>query len=270
MSEVTNDQDRNVFWQQMLTGEHPTLRRGRKLLRALSPTAADRCRLCCVGFDGFTAPALRLAGFRPWLRNPHFCEQCETILARERGGAEIEIAMLYADVRGSTQLAARLGPSEFAALMQRFFRVATEVFNKTDAVVDKMVGDEVIGLYLPGFTGSDYRQRVVKAGLALLRATGHDDPAGPWLPIGVGVHAGKTFVGSIGVEDGNYQLAALGDPMNFCARLVAAAKGGELVISEAVWEDTPAGTPAEPRSLELKGYAEPVRAYVTTVTASLQ
>jgi adenylate cyclase len=266
MSETTDDLDRNVFWQKMLSGEHPALRRGRKVLRALSPTAGDRCRLCCVGFDGFTAPALRLAGFRPWRRNPHFCEQCEAVLAKERGGAEIEIAMLYADVRGSTQLAARMSPTEFAALMQRFFRVATEVFTKTDAVVDKMVGDEVIGLYLPGFTGADYRQRVVRAGLGLLRATGHDDPAGPWLSIGVGVHAGKTFVGSIGVEDGNYQLAALGDPMNFCARLVASAKAGEMVMSEAVWNDVSGSTSAEPRSLELKGYAEPVEAWVTRVT----
>jgi adenylate cyclase len=157
-------------------------------------------------------------------------------------------------------------PVEFAALMQRFFRTATEVFTETDAVVDKMVGDEVIGLYLPGFTGSDYRQRVVKAGLALLRATGHNDPAGPWLSIGVGVHAGKTFVGSISIEDGNYQLAALGDPMNFCARLVGAARGGEMVISQSVWEDAPGNTLAEPRSLQLKGYTEAVKAYVTTVS----
>ena len=124
------------------------LRRGRKMMRLLSPTAGDRCRLCYVGFDGFTAPAFRLLGFGPWRRNPHFCEQCEAVLAKERGGAEIEIAMLYADVRGSTELAAGMRPAEFAALMQRFFRIATMVFTKTDAVVDKMVGDEVIGIYL--------------------------------------------------------------------------------------------------------------------------
>jgi adenylate cyclase len=266
MEDATDDRSLNAFWQQMLSGEHPSLRRGRKMMRMLSPTAGDRCRLCCVGFDGFTAPALRLIGFRPWRRNPHFCEQCEAVLAKERGGAEIEIAMLYADVRGSTELAAGMGPAEFAALMQRFFQVAMEVFIKTDAVVDKMVGDEVIGLYLPGFTGSDYRQRVVAAGLELLHATGHADPAGPWLPIGVGVHSGKTFVGSIGVEDGNYQLAALGDPMNFCARLVASAKGGEMIMGEAVWKDVSAKITAEPCNLQLKGYAEPVTAYRARVT----
>jgi adenylate cyclase len=266
MSDPRDEQDRNAFWQQMLSGEHPSLRRGRAVMRMLSPTADKRCRLCCVGFDGFTAPALRLAGFRPWRRNPHICEQCETVLAKERGGAEIEIAMLYADVRGSTELAARIGPTGFAALMQRFFRVATDVFAETNAVVDKMVGDEVIGIFPPGISGSDYRRLAVKAGLALLRATGHDDPAGPWLSIGVGVHAGKTFVGSIGVEDGNYQFAALGDPMNFCARLVAAAKGGEMVVSPAVWDDASTGISAEQRSLRLKGYADPTKAYVATLS----
>ena len=165
MTDSTGERNRNAFWQQMLTGEHPSLRRGRRMMRLLSPTAGERCRLCCVGFDGFTAPALRLAGFRPWRRNPHFCEQCEAVLAKERGGAEIEIAMLYADVRGSTGLAARVGPTEFAALMQRFFRIAMTVFTRTDAVVDKMVGDEVIGIYVPCLTGSDYRQRAVAAGL---------------------------------------------------------------------------------------------------------
>jgi class 3 adenylate cyclase len=97
-------------------------------------------------------------------------------------------------------------------------------------------------------------------------SAGSTDPAGPWLSIGVGVHAGKTFVGSIGVEGGNYQFAALGDPMNFCARLVAAAKGDEMIISEAVWSDVSGNISAEPCSLELKGYAEPVKAYVIRVT----
>lgn len=84
-----------------------------------------------------------------------------------------------------------------------------------------------------------------------------------WLSIGVGVHAGRTFVGSIGVDGGNYQFAALGDPMNFCARLVAAAKDREMIVSEAVWQDLSVNIPAEPRSLEFKGYTEPIRAYVT-------
>lgn len=54
--------------------------------------------------------------------------------------------------------------------------------------------------------------------------------------------------------------------MNFCARLVAAAKGGEMIVSEAVRKDVSYEIAAQPRSRELKGYTEPVKAYVARVT----
>lgn len=264
MTDLTDQtREMNPIWRDLFSGEHPELKRGRKMLRLISPTASDRCRLCYAGFDGFSAPLMRAIGRAQWLRNPHFCEKCESVLARERGGAEIEIAVLFADVRGSTRLAASMRPAEFAALMQRFFQTAIKIFTWSDAIVDKMVGDEVIGIYAPYLTGPDYRLRAVAAGLSLLRATGHADAAGPWLPIGVGVHSGETFLGSIGVEGGNYQFAALGETMNFGARLASAAKEGELIMSEVVRSDVSKEMPAVPCSLELKGYAEPVRAYVT-------
>ncbi len=251
----------NPFWHPVLSGEFRSMRRGRQLFRMLSPTAHDRCRICLAGFDGFTAPLMHALRRGPWHRNPHFCEKCEEVLREQRGGTEIDIAVLYADVRGSTRMAAGMRPSEFAALMQRFFQTSTKIFLRSEAVVDKMVGDEVIGIYLPGLAGSGFRRRAFEAGLDLLRATGHENPAGPWLPIGVGVHTGVAFVGSIGDESGAYQFAALGETMNFGARLVAAAKAGELVISEAVWKEVSGEVAAEPRNLKLKGYAQPVRAY---------
>lgn len=268
---VNPDIDRNELnplWHGLLCGEDPRLRWGRQMFRLLSPTANERCRLCHAGFDGFSAPLMRAMGRKPWLRNPHFCAKCESVLAQQPGGAEVDIAMLYADVRGSTEMAARIGPTAFAAMMQRFFRVATKAFIASDAIVDKMVGDEMIALFVPGLTGSDFRERAVAAGLELLRATGHADPDGPWLSIGVGVHSGETFVGSIGVAGGNYQFTALGDPMNFTARLVGAAKPGEMLMSEAIWGAVSKEIAAEPRKLELKGYAEPQQAYVARIGKS--
>jgi adenylate cyclase len=132
-----------------------------------------------------------------------------------------------------------------------------------------MVGDEVIGIYAPFLTSPDYRKRAASAGLKLLRATGHGDPDGPWLSIGVGVHAGVAFMGSIGVEGGNYQFAALGDAMNFGARLVSAAKGGEMIMSEVVWKEVSGEIPAQQRDVELKGYEEPVKVYVARATPAI-
>ena len=208
---------------------------------------------------------MRTIGRGPWRRNPRFCDECERVFREHRGGAEVEIAVLYADVRGSSQMAAQMGPTEFAALMQRFFITATKILTANDAVIDKMAGDEVIGLFMAGMSGPSYRRAAVHAGLQLLRATGHEKAAGPWLPIGVGVHSGIAFVGSIGAADGAYEFAALGETMNTGARLVAAAGAGELVIGEATWPDVAAELKAERRSLTLKGIDGPVTAHVAKV-----
>ena len=175
------------------------------------------------------------------------------------------MAMLFADVRGSTQMAAGMSPIEYGTLMHRFYRAATKVFMANDAIIDKMVGDEVIGLFSVGVSGDDYVRRAALAGQEMLRATGHGEAGGPWLSIGVGVNTGVVFAGSLVAESGAYEMVALGDPMNFTSRLVGAAQGGELVMSDAVWSHVADEIPAQPRTLTLKGYEQPVTAHVTRV-----
>lgn len=255
------------FWREVLAGRTDAKPWMRRLFRAISPGASHRCHVCYAPFEGMAAPVMRTIGRGPWRRNPRFCDECERVFREHRGGAEVEIAVLYADVRGSSQMAAKLGPTEFGALMQRFFITATKILTANDAVIDKMVGDEVIGLFMAGMAGPDYRRNAVHAGLQLLRATGHTDAASPWLPIGVGVHSGIAFVGSIG-DDSNYEFAALGETMNTGARLVAAAGAGELVIGDTTWPDVAAEMKAERRSLTLKGIDGPVTAHVARVGRS--
>ena len=64
--------------------------------------------------------------------------------------------------------------------------------------MDKFVGDEAVAIFIPALSGELHAARAISAGRALLRVTGHGDPAGPWLPIGVGVHTGIAFVGAVG------------------------------------------------------------------------
>jgi class 3 adenylate cyclase len=65
------------------------------------------------------------------------------------GGAEVEISMLSADVRGPTTLAEQMQPTDFGMLMNRFFDCANRVVIDSDGVVDKLVGDEVVAFYVP-------------------------------------------------------------------------------------------------------------------------
>lgn len=176
------------------------------------------------------------------------------------GGAEVELSMVFVDVRGSTSLAEQMSATEFSRLMNRFYKVATEVLISTDAFIDKFVGDEVIGLYLPIFTGANHARAAVQAAQELLQVTGNGSKQGPWLPVGVGVHTGPAFFGTVkGAEDTVNDVTALGDNVNITARLASKADAGEALISEVAY--TAAGLnlgDLEHRQLELQGKSEPV------------
>jgi len=195
--------------------------------------------------------------------NPQMCNICEQFAREYQGGAEIELSLLFADVRGSTTLAETMSPTEFRALINRFFGAATQVMVQSDALIDKIIGDQAAAMYVPGFAGPEHARVAIEAAQKILQVTGHDTPDGPWIPLGVGVHTGTAFVGSVGSEEGSVDITVLGDTANTAARLSSIGNQGEILISEAA--AAAAGLPAgslEQRVLELKGKSQPVSVYV--------
>jgi adenylate cyclase len=169
-------------------------------------------------------------------------------------GAEVELSMLFADIRGSSTLARQMTPLEFGRLMDRFYKVSSEVLIDHDAVIEKFVGDEVVGLFIPFLAGQEHVTRAVDAARALLRAAGYGRQEGPWVPIGAAVHTGRAFVGIVGTSDAP-DFTALGDPMNIAAHLAAQAGAGEILVTDAVVAGSPVvGAPLERRHLSLKGF----------------
>jgi adenylate cyclase len=150
------------------------------------------------------------------------------------GGFELDIAVLFADVRGSTALGEQLEPSAYASLLNRFYRVATEVLVRRDAIIDKLIGDEVMALFIPGICGREYSRCAARSALALLRAVVYGGLAGPWMPIGAAVNSGLAYVGNLGSE-GVVDFTALGDSVNTAARLASSAREGEVLLSEKVY-----------------------------------
>lgn len=191
-------------------------------------------------------------------------------MTRHQGGAEIELTMLFADVRGSTILAEQMSASDFSQLMKRFYVVATEVLVKTDALIDKLVGDEVIGLFIPGYAGPEHARQAVQAAQELLHVMGHLDPDGPWLPVGVGVHTGVAYLGAMEGSSGTgADITALGDNVNITARLSSNAASGEILVSDATYAAAKLDLGnLEQRQLELKGKSELVNVRVLGVGSS--
>jgi adenylate cyclase len=177
------------------------------------------------------------------------------------GGVQTEIGVLFADVRGFTSLAEDMDPDAVAELLNRFYAAASKVLIRS-AIVDKLVGDEVMALYIPPLIGDHWEDTLLLDAKDLLEAVGYGTPDGPWLQLGVGIDIGRAFVGNVGsgvVKD----FTALGDVVNTASRLQSAAAAGQVVMSERLHERLNHPAPdAVATTLELKGKKEPEPARV--------
>jgi adenylate cyclase len=224
-----------------------------------------RCRLCKAPYGGIGGRVMRRFGYGPSRKNPSLCNTC--FEEAPMGGVEMEIGVLFADVRGFTSLAETMAPTGVADLLNRFYESASRILSRS-AIVDKLVGDEVMALYLPQlFRGDGWEDDMLRDARDLLEAVGYGSADEPWLRLGVGVDVGRAFVGNVGsgeVKD----FTAIGDVVNTTARLQSAAEAGQIVLSERLCgrlSEAPAG--AARSSLDLKGKREPEPVRVVDLAA---
>jgi adenylate cyclase len=244
------DPSNEAFWYDFLTVGSPNERRNRRIFRLLPH--GPRCRLCAAPFAGAAAPVMRMIGKRPADHNPNWCSSCFDFITEHHGGAEIELTLLFADIRGSTGMAEGMSPGAYRAILDRFYDVAAQAIIDHDGFVDKFVGDEVVATFAPMLSGERHTAQAVEAAQDLLRKTGHEAPEGPWVALGAGVHTGMAWMGAVG-EGPHTALTALGDTVNVAARLAALAQPGEILITAEAATAAGIGDGLERRVLDLRG-----------------
>jgi adenylate cyclase len=231
----------------------------RAFLRVMRHVPSDpRCRLCNAPYGGIGGRIMRRVGYGPSRKNPSLCSTC--FERAPLGGVEMEIGVLFADVRGFTALSETLAPPQLAELLNRFYACASRILTRS-AVVDKLVGDEVMALYIPQLIGGRWEDDLVRDARDLLAAVGFGPGGERWLPVGIGLDVGRAFVGNVGsgeVKD----FTAIGDVVNTASRLQGSASAGQIVLSERLFARlSDSGGAAAARTLALKGKrdAEAVR-----------
>jgi adenylate cyclase len=226
------------------------------------------CKLCGAPFKGAGGAVMGAMGFRPWDKNPTICRVCISGLNKfTDAGAEIECTLLFADVRSSTAMAERTSATGFASVLRRFYSVGSDAVIAENGIVDKYVGDEVVALFIPAFARPSHSLAAIRSARRLLTATGHGSPSGAWVDLGIGVHTGVAFVGSVAVGGQVTDFTALGDTVNTAARLTSEAAAGEALISDDTLEHAGAVDPSlERRVLQLRGRDEPVIARAANVS----
>lgn len=243
---LTGDPTDVAFFEQLMNRHLP--RAFISVMRRLP--SEPRCRLCHAPYGGPGGRIMRRVGFGPSRKNPTLCNTC--FEKAPMGGVEMEIGVLFADVRGFTALAERLSSDDVAQILNRFYAAASKILIRS-AIVDKLVGDEVMALYLPQLLDDGWEDDLVRDAVDLLTAVGYGSSDQPWLALGVGIDVGRAYVGNVGVGEVK-DFTALGDVVNTAARLQAAAAAGQIVLSDRLFHrlvTPPAQTTAA--SLDLKG-----------------
>jgi adenylate cyclase len=247
----------------VLTGESPGLARQRRVFRRIP--SPPRCKLCAAPFAGLGGLVLKPAGYRQSPGNPALCTRCiNELRKRQMTGVEIPITLLFTDIRGSTAIGERMRPADFHRFLDRFYRWASDSIVGHDGIVDKVVGDEVVGLFFGGISGPHHAAVAVAAAADLAeRAAQPSTTPSASIPVGTAVHTGVAFVGATGPGTTVDDFTALGDAVNITARLASAARAGEVIVSVAAAEAAGMATDQlERRTVEIRGRTEPIKVII--------
>jgi len=175
-----------------------------------------------------------------------------------QGGAEVEMSMLFVDVRGSTALSESMSAMEFQKLINRFFVGTAKIITNENGLIEKLAGDAVAAFWGAGFAGKNYVKRTIRVAEKIIDAMKKEG-----IPVGVGLHAGVAYFGAMGEANGVVNISAIGDEVNTAARLASKAAEGEIILSERILEWAQMdGSMFESRTLELKGISEPMKVRV--------
>lgn len=251
---TVNKDNIDQLWRDWFMNDAHTIER--RLQRIFHALPHDpRCKLCNAPFHGVGGAMVgAFYGRKQSNLNPHFCNICEAFAQKFPGGAEVEMSMLFVDVRGSTALSESMSAMEFQKLINRFYVGTTKIIGDEFGLVEKLAGDAVAAFWGAGFAGKDYVTRTIRSAQRIQKAM-HTQK----IPVGVGVHTGVAYFGAMGEESGLISISAIGDEVNTAARIASKAEAGEVLVSESALAQAQVDSGQfESRTLELKGLSKPM------------
>jgi len=178
---------------------------------------------------------------------------------------EVEVTILFSDIRGFTTLAEQLPAREVAGIVARHLTAMAEVVLEYGGTIDKFAGDGVMALFGAPDPMPDHADRALRCARAMQvrqKQLNQETPAegSPQLGIGIGVNTGTVIAGTVGGA-GRLEYTVLGDAVNLAQRIQAEAAAGEVLATGATVAVAPS-IPAEaigPR--QVKGRTELVETF---------
>ena len=229
-----------------------------------NPDAARFCLHCGTRLDGAAADAP--AHLEPYLPKGMLSKLEAARAGRAMEGERRVVTMLFCDVKGSTAMAERLDPEEWAEIMNGAFEHLIAPIYRYEGTLARLMGDAIFAFFGAPIAHEDDPQRAVSAGLDIIdgiQAYRERQKAdrGLDLNVRVGINTGPVVVGQVG-SDLRLEYTAMGDAVNVAARMEQTAEPGTVQITAETYRRIASSFDAESRGgVEVKGKTEPVPAY---------
>jgi len=219
----------------------------------------------------------RIVGISQSKMNPNICTICERAFRRVKKQQHIsaEVSILFADIRGFTQLSEKIDPIELSNIVSTFHDQCARAIWAHDGIVNKQMGDGLMAIFNFPITVANHADAAIAAALRIQRQckTALNDLAAHFdimhsntLGVGVGIHTGPVEIGEFSTDRSDF--TAIGGTVNMAARLESQAAAGEILVSTECSRAAPESTHgAAVRALKLKGIEQPVCALVLSVAA---
>jgi class 3 adenylate cyclase/predicted ATPase len=174
-----------------------------------------------------------------------------------------QLTIMFCDLVGSTELAARLDPEDLREIITAYHRTVSEVVARFGGFVAKFMGDGVLAYFGYPQSHEDDAERSVRAGLAIAEAVGRLRlPLAEKLQVRIGMATGLVVVGDLLGSGSSQEQAVVGETPNLAARLQGLAEPNAVIIADATRRQV--GALFEMRDLglqALRGFSEEQRAW---------
>ena len=150
--------------------------------------------------------------------------------ALKLGGELRDLTILFSDIRGFTGLSEKLQPDELTELLNSFLTPMTDVLLRSDATIDKYMGDAIMAFWNAPLDIADHPRKACLATLEMLAGLDRlNRERGSDLRIGIGLNSGDTCVGNLGSAQ-RFSYSAIGDSVNLASRVEGLTKGYGVAV----------------------------------------
>ena len=181
-------------------------------------------------------------------------------------GRKERLTMFFSDVRGFTSMSEKMEPQDVQHLLSEYFTEMTHILFKHEGTLDKFMGDAIMAFFGNPEPQPDHARRAVLMALEMQEAVARLNQK--WtaagrrtIGVGMGINTGEVTVGNLGSKD-FLDYTVIGDAVNLACRLEEGAKAGEILITQATYDDVKDAVEVEPlEPIRVKGKSHPIPIY---------